>query len=165
MIRSILGFDLDGSIRLAHFVHPLWWPDVSLLCNSLVIESRSNSRLLRWCQFANNPIVYMTYFAFSKKYAHNLGLINASDPELFNALHQEQVDVAQRKLGTSFEDATPSPNVRVFDLDIAKFLYVYSFSRNSFPSSLRFYLDCQSATLFNSLRAAHQSHSCHSRGH
>jgi hypothetical protein len=76
------------------------------------------------CIFANNPLVVWLYTQWSSRYANNLGLVNFTDPDLFNSLTQEQRDAAKTKLGLSIEAARAGvdENTRVFDLDIAKFL-------------------------------------------
>jgi hypothetical protein len=79
---------------------------------------------LIWCQFATNPFIYNLYFQWADKHAHGLGLVNAADPKLFNALTDKQTEVAKKKLGISIEESVNTDDQRVFDLDIAKFLYV-----------------------------------------
>ena len=90
----------------------------------LVIIALVDSSPCRWCQFATNPFIYNLYFNWSNKYAHGLGLVNAADPTLFKALTRDQVDVAKRKLGIQIEESVDTDDLRVFDLDIAKFLCV-----------------------------------------
>jgi hypothetical protein len=77
---------------------------------------------LLWCLFANLPLVTRLYSYWSNAYAHGLGLVNAADPKLFNALTDEQTKAAKRKLGVSIEDSVNTQDLRVFDLDIAKFM-------------------------------------------
>ncbi|KAF8315618.1 alpha/beta-hydrolase [Clavulina sp. PMI_390] len=77
---------------------------------------------LVWCQFATNPFIYRLYFDWANRNAHGLGLVNAADPKLFNALTPEQSEAAKRKLGVSIEESVNSEDLRVFDYDIAKLL-------------------------------------------
>lgn len=53
-----------------------------------------------------------------------MGLVNAADPKLFNSLTPAQTKAAKDKLSQSIEDSVNTEDLRVFDLDIAKLLYV-----------------------------------------
>jgi hypothetical protein len=59
-----------------------------------------------------------------KKYAHGLSLVNAANPTLFNALTNDQTKLAKAKLGQPITDSVNTNDLRVFDLNIAKFLCV-----------------------------------------
>lgn len=50
--------------------------------------------------------------------------IDPSDPTLFDALTEEQTEVAKKKLGIPIEESVNTRDLRVFDLEIAKFLCV-----------------------------------------
>lgn len=77
---------------------------------------------LIWCQFATNPYISATYQKWSENNAHGLGLVNAWNPKLFNALTAPQIKEAKNKLGLPIKTSVDSKDVRVFDLDIAKLL-------------------------------------------
>lgn len=77
---------------------------------------------LLWCQFATNPFISRLYFDWANKNAHGLGLVNAAYPKLFNALTPEQVEAAKKQLSLPIEKQDITKDMRVFDLDVAKFL-------------------------------------------
>lgn len=68
------------------------------------------------------------YIRWANRNVHGLGLVNASDPDLFNSLTQDQAKAAKTKLGLSIEESVSTQDLRVFDLDIGKFLCVHFFS-------------------------------------